>query len=98
MKSHIFLPDVVLDIVVARDMGAARDMAAAQGMAAARLMAVGLYMVAVMVMGVMDHAVAPLFLLNMPVIWRSTIVHWPIPTATELLQLDATPFENIQIF
>ena len=60
--NQIFLPDVVLDIVVARDMGAT------QGMAAAQDMGVGLYMVAVMV--VMDLAVAPLFLLNMLVIWR----------------------------
>ena len=64
MKSHIFLPDVVQDIVVAPDMGAA------QGMAVAQYMDVGLYMVAVMVMVVMDLAVAPLFLLNMLVIWR----------------------------
>ena len=64
MKSHIFLPDVVLDIVVARDMGAT------QGMAVSQYMVVGLFMVAVMVMVVMDLAVAPLFLLNMLVIWR----------------------------
>ena len=92
MKSHIFLPDVVLDIAVAR------DMPATQGMAVAQYMVVGLFMVAVMVMVVMDHAVAQLFLRNMLVIWRSTTVHWPIPTATELLQLDATPFEIFRFF
>ena len=92
MKSHIFFPDVVLDIVVAR------DMPATQGMAAAQYMVVGLFMVAVMVMVVMDHAVAQLFLLNMLVIWRSTTVHWPIPTATELHPLDATPFEVFKLF
>ena len=56
--NHIFLPDVVL------------DMPATQGMAVAQYMVVGLFMVAVMVMVVMDHAVAQLFLLNMLVIWR----------------------------
>ena len=52
---------MVLDIVVALDMGVGL------------YMVVGLYylyMVAVMVMVVMDLAVAPLFLLNMLVIWR----------------------------
>ena len=61
MKSHIFLPDVVLDIAVAL------DLAAAQGMGVGLYY---LYMVAVMGMVVMDLAVAPLFLLNMLVIWR----------------------------
>ena len=81
--NHIFLPDVVL------------DMPATQGMAVAQYMVVGLFMVAVMVMVVMDHAVAQLFLLNMLVIWRSTTVHWPIPMATELHPLDVTPFEVV---
>ena len=82
-----FLPDVVLDIAVAL------DTAAAQGMAVAQDMVVVLFMVAVMV--AMALAVAPLLLLNMLVIWRSTTVHWPIPTATELHPLDVTPFEVV---
>ena len=52
---------MVLDIAVAL------DLAAAQGMGVGLYY---LYMVAVMGMVVMDLAVAPLFLLNMLVIWR----------------------------
>ena len=52
---------MVLDIVVALDMGVGPYMG---------VDLYYLYMVVVTVMGVMDHAVAQLFLLNMLVIWR----------------------------